>query len=222
VLAQARLGDEASAEDPGGFGAVATLVLWSVQPALAGRAAPRQAHMVQRIDEGLASIDHSSVDTQRWQAVLRQLRTIAQFTASGSAPHISEPVPLPPRTDTWLAPLEVHDSGFVHEFASSLPEPASQEPPESLPPLDLQHGAWVELLGERWERWQLTWASPHGLLFLFTQGGGVSRSMTRRRLQHMMAEGTLRLVTAHGVVDGALDAVAQVAWHNSLYGGDLA
>jgi hypothetical protein len=40
--------------------------------------------------------------------------------------------------------------------------------------------------------------------------------MTRRRLHHMVADGSLRLVSAHPVVDGALDAVARAAWRNTL------
>jgi hypothetical protein len=39
--------------------------------------------------------------------------------------------------------------------------------------------------------------------------------MTRRKLNAMLGQGTLRLVSAHPVVDGALDAVARAAWRNS-------
>jgi hypothetical protein len=76
-------------------------------------------------------------------------------------------------------------------------------------------GAFVDLHGDGWERWQLTWASPHGLLFMFTHAAGATRSMTRRKLNSMIAQGTLRLVSAHPVVDGALDAIARAAWRNS-------
>ena len=55
----------------------------------------------------------------------------------------------------------------------------------------LRTGTWVELKVESdWVRVQLTWASPHRLLFMFTQGDR-TRSMTYRRLQHMLAEGSL-------------------------------
>ena len=96
---------------------------------------------------------------------------------------------------------------------SGLPHGAAD--PDTLPPHDLEVGAYVDLLGEGWERWQLTWASPHGLLFMFTHASGTTRSMTRRKLNTMMAQGSLRLVSAHPVVDGALDAVARAAWRNS-------
>jgi hypothetical protein len=88
--------------------------------------------------------------------------------------------------------------------------------PDMLPPHELEVGAYVDLLTQQWERWQLTWASPHGLLFMFTHASGTTRSMTRRKLHHMMTHGTLRLVSAHPVVDAALDSVAHAAWRNSL------
>ena len=45
--------------------------------------------------------------------------------------------------------------------------------------------------------------------------------MTRRGLQQMVAEGKMRLVSGRAVLDGALDAVAQAAWRNSVHGGEL-
>jgi hypothetical protein len=168
-----------------------------------------------RIEAGLASIEHPGAETARWQALLRKLRVQAQFKAAGAEPHqISEPAPLPPGAETWLAPLEMHDSGFVPELRtlSGWGRPES----ETLPPVELRAGTWVEMPGEGRERWQLSWASPHGLLFLFVQANGASRSMTRRRLQEMLADGSLRLVSTQAVVDGALDAVARAAWRNSL------
>lgn len=218
VMAQARLTDETGADDPGGHAALVPLLLWSVQPALAMRVAGQHAWLEDAVEEGLASIDHPPAETQRWQAVLRQLREVALGLASGMGAAIAELAPVPPRAPVWLAPGEAHDSGFVPELAP--PPGAASAWSESLPPVDLEIGAWVELLGEGWERWQLSWASPHGLLFLFTQASGLTRSMTRRRLQQMLAEGALRLVSAGAVVDGALDAVAREAWRNSLYVGD--
>ncbi len=216
VLAQARLADDSGEDDAAGYAAMVPLLLGSVQPALVARATPHQAQLVARIDAGLGSIEHSAADTQRWQAVLRQLRTVAHFTAMGAAPHVSEPMPLPTPAETWLAPPEAHDSGYLAEE----PPADDAQGPDNLPPIDLHAGAWVEFLGDGWERWQLTWSSPHGMLFLFTHGAA-TRSMTRRRLRQMMAEGRLRLVSGRGVLDGALDAVAQAAWRNSVHGEEL-
>lgn len=213
VMAQARLADMTGDDDPGnGFWVVQT-VLWSVQPALAARVAGQHRTLVARIDEGLGSIDHMPADTDRWQNLLSALRDLALSTATGSALRVHEPEPAPDTVNTWLAPIEMHESGFVPD--SALPLGAAAHEPDALPAQELAVGAYVDLLGDGWERWQLTWASPHGLLFMFTQANGTTRSMTRRKLNTMLAQGSLRLVSAHPVVDGALDAVARAAWRNS-------
>ena len=97
------------------------------------------------------------------------------------------------------------------EFASAV----SVTPTASTGSLPL--GAWVELMtnGE-WVRTQLTWASPHGTLFLFTTVQGTTQSMTRRTHDKLVAAGQLRVISAQPVVDGALDAVAQQAMRNSV------
>ena len=45
-------------------------------------------------------------------------------------------------------------------------------------------------------RTQLTWASPHGTLFLFTAPDASTQSMTRRMRDKLAAEGSLRVVPA--------------------------
>ncbi|MDE2605730.1 MAG: DUF1631 family protein [Burkholderiales bacterium] len=212
-MAQARLADTTGDEDPGGGWWVVQAVLWSVQAALAARVAGQHRTLVARIDEGLAAIDHLPADTDRWQNLLSALRDLALSAATGSALRAGEPEPAPETSATWLAPLEIYESGFVPETSAPAGMEASE--PDTLPPPDLDVGAYVDLLGERWERWQLTWASPHGLLFMFTHANGTARSMTRRKLNGLLAQGTLRLVSSQPVVEGALDAVARAAWRNS-------
>lgn len=214
VLAQSRLSDSSGAEDPSGYGWVVQAVLWSVQPALAGRVATQHRELVERIQSGLASIDHLPAETQRWQNVLAELRLAAAAAALGRPPIALAPPPVPSQVETWLAPLEIYDSGFVPQQEFEATGDAAEEGP--LPPLDLQPGSWVDVHGEGWERWQLTWSSPHGMLFMFTHAGGTTRSMTRRKVHQMLADGTLRLVSAQAVIDGALDAVARAAWRNSV------
>jgi hypothetical protein len=211
VMAQARLMDTTGAEDPGGFGWVVQSVLWGVQPALAARVAGQQALLAERIRGGLAGIDHLPADTQRWLNLLAALHDLA-LSATGAPRRPAEP--MPEKIDTWLAPLEIHESGYLPEQA--IPLGSSAWEPDTLPSQDMAIGAFIDLHGDGWERWQLTWSSPHGLLFMFTHANGSTRSMTRRKLQQMLAQGTLRLVSAHPVVDGALDAIAQAAWRNSL------
>jgi hypothetical protein len=210
VMAQARLTDSGGEPDPGGYGWVVPTVLWGVQPALAGRVAGQQQALAERIQAGLVSIDHLPADTQRWLNLLAALHELA---LSATTPTRAPPVP--EKVDTWLAPLEMHESGYVPE--QPIPLGSTAWEPDTLPPQELAIGAYVDLAGGRgWERWQLAWASPHGLLFMFTQASGATRSMTRRKLNQMVADGGLRMVSAHPVVDGALDAVARAAWQNSL------
>lgn len=213
VMAQVRLADATGAEDPGGCNWVVQTVLWSVQPALAARVAGQHRTLVARIDEGMAAIDHLPADTDRWQNLLSALRDLALSAATGSALRAQEPEAPPETVNTWLAPIEMHESGFLPD--SGLPAGAAPAEPDPLPSRELEVGAYVDLLGDGWERWQLTWASPHGLLFMFTHASGATRSMTRRKLSGMLTQGSLRLVSAHPVVDGALDAVARAAWRNS-------
>jgi hypothetical protein len=78
-------------------------------------------------------------------------------------------------------------------------------------------GAWVELhTNGDWIRTQMTWASPHGTLFLFTNAAGATHSMTRRTYDRLVALGQLKVISALPVMDDALDAVAHKAMQNSV------
>lgn len=144
----------------------------------------------------------------------------------------------------WMAPDEAQASNFLdlHAPAESADMAekvcftdvlqaagvATVESPEILDDPatgahDVPVGAWVELkVGDEWIRTQLTWASPHGTLFLFTSALGVPQSMTRRSRDKLMASGCLRVISGQPVVDGALDAVAQQAMRNSVGTGSMA
>jgi Protein of unknown function (DUF1631) len=129
----------------------------------------------------------------------------------------------------WLAPQEVRDSGFMSDFGDDAYDTA---PPSTLPdtlPQDMALfeefltktpptlGSWVELLSQsQWIRAQLTWASPHGTLFMFTGVAGKPYSMTRRALDKMQALQTLRIISQDSLVAGALNAVAQTALRNTI------
>jgi hypothetical protein len=129
----------------------------------------------------------------------------------------------------WVAPSEALESNLleldempahaVHASASESGAPAQDASVanastgvDSLP-----LGSWIELCtsGE-WVRTQLTWASPHGTLFLFTSATGATQSMTRRTHDKLLAAGQLRVVATQPVLDTALDAVAQQAMQNSV------
>ncbi len=131
----------------------------------------------------------------------------------------------------WLGPTEAQHSGFMETHHSVVPKPLFQQtqpgfgdtaPPElalaaGLTELQLQPGTWVDMQmdGGGWARFQVSWASPHGTLFMFAGAGGKPHSMTRRLVGEMRQGGTLRLVSDQAPVEGALDAVAQAALRNS-------
>jgi hypothetical protein len=139
----------------------------------------------------------------------------------------------------WMAPEEAKASNFM-ELPETTDVVGSDQPPQPadlMPDLslgassaqapaaqadvvvaqDLPLGSWVELkVNDEWVRTQLTWASPHGTLFLFTSVFGTTQSMTRRSRDRLVALGNLRLISGQPVVDVALDAVAQAALRNSM------
>jgi hypothetical protein len=199
--------------------------------------------LISTLREGLDTIRYPVTKTSLFLEALMGLHQ--QAFRAGAKPAAPQPAPTEPAQqpaapavrsrpvedgDPWVAPEEVHDSNFIE-----LPEPvpgaeaaapaatAEAEAVAPVPaPLDtttsgLALGAWVELLvGDQWVRTQLTWASPHGTLFLFTSGAGTTQSMTRRTHDKLVAGGQLRVISGQPVVDGALDAVAQQAMRNSV------
>ncbi|MEC5213072.1 hypothetical protein RCH06_001617 [Polaromonas sp. CG_9.5] len=135
----------------------------------------------------------------------------------------------------WLAPKEVEHSGFMDDWADSLPAepesapqpalpksksyPASSAVPGSGASVRLHVGDWVELLVDmQWVRAQLTWVSPHDTLFMFDSEGGRKHSMTCRVLNHLLELELVKVVSQQGVLDGALDSVARTAMRNSVEG----
>jgi hypothetical protein len=125
-----------------------------------------------------------------------------------------------------MAPEEAAASNFV-ELSETVETVSSEEAiapdllivsePESIVDGDLPLGSWVEIWANgQWVRTQLTWASPHGTLYLFTGVFGTTQSMTRRSRDKLLASGKLRLISGQPVVEGALDAVAQAAMRNSV------
>jgi hypothetical protein len=245
VIAQARLADTTGSHDPGGYTSILTDLIWSVQPSVVGTQTQRLVKLVpvlvDRIRHGLATIDYPAQNTERFLDYLAQahrmaLRSGAEAKPSQAAPLTREELDAMiaggDDAGAWLVPKEAQDSGFMETHASIVPrhvftstQPSqfsSTKPPEEdvLPelPVDLlQPGAWVEMMTPNgWQRFQVTWASPHGTLFMFTGKNGQPQSMTRRLLSKMLQGETLKLIARQDVVDGALDAVAERALRNSL------
>jgi len=246
VMAQARLSDQVGAIDPGGFVALVADLVWSMQPRIAAGNAARLARLgpalLEKLRHGLATIDYPAPATQR----LLDHVSAAHLSAMKAAEQPGRPTALSTSMtreeleamlgtdeDTgpgpWLGPTEAQHSGFMQTHQSIVPKPLFQETqpamtdtrPGALAPVvtdaGLPPGAWVEMpIDGGWARYQVTWASPHGTLFMFADAAGKTHSMTRRLLNKMLQGGTLRVISGQAVVDGALDAVAQTALRNSL------
>ncbi len=136
------------------------------------------------------------------------------------------PAPLPALVNPWLADKEAVDSGYLAQDLAlphdmSVADFAAPEPqtPEPVAVAELQTGAWIELQAEgKWIRAQLTWASPHGTLFMFTSLTGTAHSMSKRTLDRLRLQGLVKVVSDRHVVDQAFDEVAKAAMQNSLRG----
>jgi hypothetical protein len=213
-------------------------LLWSSQLALASRNRPRLIKVIpgllRTLREGLDSIDFPRDQSEAFFQALMGLHEAAYKT---QRPEIQQdsPVSLQVEEDLepWIHPVEAKDSGFMEDaFLESTTQPSFQDTQP------MQHD-WADLkvaMGEKnqaisvdswvdvWHegqpmRAQLTWASPHNTMFLFTAGNGRSLSMTRRGLDNLMANNRLRVVANNGVIDEALDEIARQAWINSSKGG---
>jgi hypothetical protein len=240
VMAAAEMAETTVSADPGGYSALIGDLVWSTRPRLAAENRIRLARLVPpmlaTLRRGLASIEYPADSTQRF------LDHLADVHQAALRPQVSGPVPLAAaragaagddeqdQPEVWLEPSEARQSGlmaFFPEAASptKVPSPHAQE--TDRPPADkaerthgverLQPGVWVDLyIDSVWSRWRVAWASPHSLLFMFSDGGGKYKSMTRSVLDTMMALGALRIVAEQTLLAGALDAVAERALRNSM------
>ena len=225
VVAQARIAASSGSSNADKYQALISALLWSTHPELTRKNISKLTRLVPlllgTLREGLDTIKYPAIKTAGFLEALMGLHQQA-FRAGDSnlgtkAPTAKE-VPVF-SADPWVAPEEACASNFVQIQGSD--EADKSQPPMSptdvMPNDDLPLGAWVELLVDgHWVRTQLTWASPHGTLYLFTSAIGTSQSMTRRSRDRLVAAGNLRVISGAPVVDGALNAVAQIALRNSM------
>jgi len=245
VVAQARLQGGAGSSAADKYQALISAMLWSAHPELARSNVTKLTRLVplliSTLREGLESIRYPATKTSVFLEALMGLHQQI-FRSAAKAEPAAAPAPAAVHAhktrpvedgDPWVAPEEARDSNFIE-----LPEDSDADAPVAAPQVPdadaqaaalipaaaalvagatLPLGSWVELMthGE-WVRTQLTWASPHGTLFLFTSVYGTTQSMTRRTHDKLVAAGQLRMISGQPVVDGALDAVAQQAMRNSL------
>jgi hypothetical protein len=234
AVAESQLSGALTGADGLPITSVANDLIWSAQASLIRRDRSRLVKLVPRLlgqlRQGLQLIEYPADRTGQFFDALVALQ---EHAFDDSAPAV---VPAPPtltavvptlveRVDEaappeapgetgkgfWMAGREATDAGFVADESGPMPLELPQTSSTNLLP-----GAWVDLLIEgSWVRAQLTWASPHGTLFMFISTRGLAHSMTRRTLKRLLSTDVLRVISRGDVVEGALDAVAQTALRNA-------
>lgn len=189
ALAQV-MNSDGGKDDPGGYLALVPVLLWSAQPGLT-RLEPDRLNetipgLLAKLRKGLKTIQYPAVQTS---ALLQRLVGLHQAAFEKPAPvAVPEPEPV----------AEAAPDASPVEAQPAAPEAADvSTPPVEVPDpyADFVIGAWVELVTNgRVVRTQLTWASPHGTLFLFTAADASTQSMTRRMRDRLALEGALRVV----------------------------
>lgn len=241
VVAQARLAGPATAGSPAErYQSLVSALLWSTHPDLGRKDTPKLTRLVPpllgTLREGLDTIHYPSVKTSAFFEALMGLHQRA-FRAEPKS--VAQPAPVAPEAgaataariqlvddgNPWVAPEEARASNFMDLPDAPAERPSSSATPAAVattPDKDgagagMTIGCWVELLvNGQWVRTQLTWISSHASLFLFTSAVGEAQSMTRRSRDKLVAAGQLRVISGTQVVDGALNAVAQMAMRNSV------
>lgn len=242
VVAQARIAGPVTEGSPADkYLSLVSALLWSTLPDITRKDAPKLTRLVppllSTLREGLETIRYPSTKTSAFFEALMGLHQRA-FRAEHKSPEPAAEavveVAVPSSTarehpveedNPWVAPEEAHASNFMDLPDAAPPAQtldiagsgAGLAPDRGSASADLRLDSWVELLVHgQWVRTQLTWISSHGNLFLFTSAAGESQSMTRRSRDKLIAAGHLRVLSGAPVVDGALNAVAQMAMHNSV------
>ncbi|MBW8469369.1 MAG: DUF1631 domain-containing protein [Thiobacillus sp.] len=209
-------------------------LLWSSQLALASLNRPRLIKVIpgllRTLREGLDAIDYPRPQAESFFATLMGLHEAAYKTQrNGSQPQDDPPSQQDPdEHEMWMQPEEARDTGFMEDLAIdtqpafldtqpvSMRDELTREEAALSSGGSLTVGCWVDLMEQgQTLRCRLSWASPHGTMFLFAAANGRSISLTKRGLERLQELGRLHVVADHGVVDEALDAVARQALFNS-------
>ena len=240
AVAEAQLTESHNSDEP--LESVTDDLIWSVQPVLIRRDADRLARLVPRMlmqmRDGLQRIDYPAEHIGQFFDALVNLHQKAFDTPAlepvmpsdpGAEGTMASEEPWEDRVESeasagsdetfWMAGKAAEDAGFFAGDKDDAKE--SSAAVLSSWESDLTTGAWVNLRTQgEWVRAQLTWTSPRGGLFMFISASGMAHSMTRRTMDRLLSAGALQIVSKGGVVDGALDAVAQQAMRNAQIDGD--
>jgi hypothetical protein len=239
VVAEAQLSCVDGSDDPYGYRAMVDDLIWSVQTSTANRGRARRLvqmipGLLAKLREGLNRIEYPPELTARFfnnlitihRAAVHEGRD-AISKAAADAVEAQESQFSDSGFDgpgVWLDSREIVEAGYLE--GGALPAASAASPDAMLEEAtgpasagDLRTGTWVELMvGKQWVRVQLTWASPHATLFMFTSLAGSAHSMSRRTLDRLRAEGHIKVVAERNVIDEALDQVAKAALKNSVDG----
>ena len=235
VVAQARLSAPQQGLDPGGYVALVTDLLWSVNRDLALHEPSRAFSLIPRVlmklRDGLAMLGEAPGASEAFFQQLERLhRPVLKLRArqrQGEMPAADRgaPLPAPPAArgpdQLWMAEAELNAAGFEDTRPSQHGE--LDEAPDDAPATTEVLGqaeaeqmlaalvvdGWVDLFShQQWRRARLVWTSGNGALFMFTSHGNTPHSMTRRSLQRLVRNRLLRLVEAEAVVPRALETLA--------------
>ena len=243
VIAHARLSTEAGQTPEGAdapalrFVEVLPDLLWSSQLVQATRNRPRLLkiipHVLRTLREGLNTIEYPESQSEPFFQALMGLHEAAYKTqhpansAERAGFDLADERPSQRRSrepEPWIRETEARDSGFMTDadmmstpdFADTQPLTSEWQEVSLMAADALRVGAWIDLQENgQTQRCQLTWASPHGSIFLFTAPQGRSVSLSRSGLDRLQRAGLLRVVAENGVVDDALNSVARQARDNS-------
>lgn len=221
VVAESQLAYADGNTDAPSYLALVDDLLWSVQLPLARRNRTRLVQLVPGLlvglNQGLQLIQYPpdqiasffdsliSIHEQVFEGPRRAPEVLAvplEATDIGTSEAIS---------GFWVADDEAQESGYLPEVLMQ----AGVSVDSSWSVGDLRTGVWVELMvAGTWLRAQLTWVSPHRTLFMFISGGGLAHSMSRRTMERLRKQGSIRVVSSGPLVEQALDGVARSALQN--------
>ncbi len=233
VMAESRLRNVEGLADPGGHEAVIEDLLWTVRTQRARQNLRRLAALIpgllQRLRDGLAVIEYPEPLSSQFFTQLGALHDAVLEQRGGASALLDNLVPQDSAAETggladdelWVGPRETGESGFIQRQAqrpAALAQAGgSSEESQTFQVSDLRIGSWIELrIKEQWVRAQMTWASPHGTLFMFTSASGSAHSMSKRTMERLLGEGGIRIVAGSHLLDQALDRVADAALKNSI------
>jgi hypothetical protein len=221
VLAERKIQGAAPSER---FDHLADNLLWTTNLKKARKNPSRLVQLVPEVvrtlREGLRSVDYPDEMLKEFfdelialhEAALEGLRRRAEGEEIAEEDVPTQPAAIEPQTEGkpefWVAQKEGADAGFVAQTADH----AAAQPTFDTLPL----GTWVDMMLEgRQMRANLRWMSPYENLYMFVERDGTQHSMTRASADRMRSAGHLRVVAQGGMVDAALDRVADTALKNS-------